>query len=388
MKHNNFIFSLILSGLLMVGCTPLTIKTTEEKNAKDALSQKNISILDELQNDPDVLWMGELMLDYALDYDCWSPYPNIAFTRWVKEVGIKDKNSFKLLKYQINELNNSDNMDRNLLYEILANRKKMEFYKNEFLTERYLAEELEHIVNRVDTFITFDLDTREEKKMTAANQLNLDIVKLFRVKQLVYYSKKDVAFKSIALAVAPLHCIQDKSTNYEKELKVLFWLKPDVLVDALDLSSSSINWAKRTYRNLNLEKIKVIKQEKEISVIMDQMITDIHHNAESIKVALPLDLDGTSYYNEDDLENLGIFADTVFMGEGLHKEKEWIKINQSKLKGDAVKGLRLIQDWVWDQKHSTLGIRFVGFAPLVGYQTQRLDSLWSRPIFVRKMEDI
>ena len=76
MKIINVIQGITLSALLTASCT--TAETTSTENNTTATTEvpdskptSYLPTLEELEKDPDVIWMGELEVDYALNYNRW-----------------------------------------------------------------------------------------------------------------------------------------------------------------------------------------------------------------------------------------------------------------------------------------------------------------------------
>jgi FtsZ-interacting cell division protein YlmF len=393
MKIINIIQAMSLSVFLTASCTTADTPSTENDTTTTEISNTPVAALptlNELEKDPDVIWMGDVEVDYALNYSRWD-YDATAPERVLMEkLGFKSRNSFKVLKYQVNDFNTSNNDDHNLFYKILDNRNEMKLYKESTLETVCTPKEVEHEIGRVDTVVTFDPKTFDEIVQVVVSALNPEDVKGFRVRQVIYYSKKAMAFKSIALSVAPLLYTKSYEAGVEPspaDLMPLFWMKATALNTVPSLASQDINWAKRMYRNFDLSTVKMIKQEQSIDVIIEQMMADFRANPETTKLSHTFDADGTQYLVAEEVKSLGASIDTIITFDP-KTFKEIIQVVTSNFEGKAIENLRLIQDWVWDEKTNSLSIRYVGFAPIINRVDDNGNFLNSGPMFIRKVEDI
>jgi len=390
MKSINIIQAMSLSVFLTASCTTAETTSTENNTTTEISEPKPVTsapTLTELEKNPDITWMGEVEVDYALNYNRWD-YDKEAKERVLMEnLGFKTRNSFKILKYQVKDLNTSSNEDHNLFYKIIENRKDMEFYRDASLETKCTSKEVEYGIGQVDTIMTFNPETMKEELQVVVNDLSLEDVKGFRVRQIIYYNKKEMTFKAIALAVAPLVYEIPSETPSRADLKPLFWIKPTALTTAPEIASADITWAKRMYRNFDLSTVKMIEQEQAVDVVVDQMMADFRANAKTTKIAHTFSFDGTEYLTEEEILHLGASIDTIITFDP-KTFKETKQAIENKVEGKNIKNLRLIQDWVWNDKTQSLSIRYVGFAPIINRLDEEGKFLNSGPMFVRKIEDI
>lgn len=351
MKRKSLMLTISLSALLMASCTEpvtqnqATTSTDEHKEEPTKVEVEQAPTLDELQADKDVIWMGEVMVDYALNYDRWSFDVSDDERATMEKIGFKNRNGFKILKLQVADVNETVNEDHIFIYKVLANRKKMKFYRDANVLKTYLPKEIDEIIARVDTMLIFNEQTEKEEKQVVLTDLDPSEIKAYRVRQLIYYSKKDICFKTVELAVAPLLLERDEDLNISGNLTPLFWMKPIASMTVPNLMAAEVTWAKRTYRHFDLEKVKVLKKEQRIGRIMDMMMLGIRENAASIKLGMTFNGDGTNYYDAEDIEDFGDRIDTIVTFD-LETKTEQVDITQTVIDGKTIKGLRLLQDWV------------------------------------------
>jgi len=379
MTKNNLL-GIALFVLLMASCSNDEAKKySAQEKSSSSLEPTQAPTLDELQKDSDVLWIGEVMVDYAPDFDTWTS--SVAETEKIKKAGFKGKTSYKILKYQVVDFDGSKNKDHLLASKIIKNRDDMKHYKDDNLSEIYSVSELKEVTKKIDTIVTFDPKTFKQQKQAFESFLAVKDINFFRMKQLIYYSKKDITFKAVPLAIAPM--IDSRGENGENlGSKPVFWLNVDFILDEPVLSSENITWAKRIHRPFAFEDVKVLKEGKGIASTIKVFIDDVRMNADKIYVAHTFDADGSQKMTKEELENLGSSIDTIIT---FHPKtfKEQIQVVKNNFKGDDVQKIRLMQDWFWNEKTKKMTIRYAGFKPIINRVDDNGNFLNSGPMLTR-----
>lgn len=75
----------------------------------------------------------------------------------------------------------------------------------------------------VDTVITFDPETYEEQIKVVRNDLNIEDVKRFRIKEIWFFDEESSTLQVRILGIAPLTDVNDDNGNFRYE-KAMFWL--------------------------------------------------------------------------------------------------------------------------------------------------------------------
>jgi len=122
-------------------------------------------------------------------------------------------------------------------------------------------------------------------------------------------------------------------------------------------------------------------------ILMERIGFKDRNSFKIVKLGHTFTADGTVYFKEEDVANLGGSIDTIITFDP-KTFKETIQIVTSKFRGKSIKNLRLIEDWVWEDKANSLSIRYVGFAPIIDRIDDNGNFLNSGPMFIRKIEDI
>lgn len=95
--------------------------------------------------------------------------------------------------------------------------------ENDKFTEIITPDEVASMGASVDTIVTFDPDTYEEKTQIVRNELNSDDIKRFRVKEMWFIDKETSRMQVRILGIAPLLEVKDENGNLKYELP-MFWI--------------------------------------------------------------------------------------------------------------------------------------------------------------------
>lgn len=379
MKKSKFLAAALLGIFGLFSCSNENTTTTNENTD---LTQ-TAPTLESLKQNPDIVWIGEVNVDYGLNYSNYEASPEEK--KELETVGFKGVNVYKILKYQIADIEAADNDEHILINKLIKDIEKIACYKDEQLTQKLSPQESRKELESVDTIIVFDPKTMKELSQVVVNVTDPRDVKFFRVKQIIYYNKKDVTFKTIPLAIAPM-VYERNDTNGIVGVTPLFWMKPNFIEAIPSLAAENITWAERMYRNFPVKDIKVVKADYPFEKVIDTMFYEIRNNAEKIVVGNTLDADGSQKLTKEELKSLGTSIDTIITFERV-TFKETVKVVRTNFVGKDVEQLRLMQDFVWDAKSKQLGIRYVGFKPIVNRYDDMGNFLNSGPLFTLKVGD-
>ena len=379
---NNIILIFTFLALIVSACSNTNNTPENESQEPTVESAVTAPTLDELQKDDDVLWVGMATLDYAPNYNPSGAYEPDDKVAYMKTIGFENRNASKFLKYQPNDINAWDSEDKFLVTRILENRAKMTFYKSSDLKETYTAKEVAKKIASIDTFEVVSPETGKKMKQVIVNDLNPDDIHAFRVKQLVYYSKKEVQFKVIPLAIAPVVSLMDDKGTYSEQ-EELFWMNINFLSDLPDMNTADVTWAKRLYRNCRLNQISVLKDKQSFAETINTMMEDIRSKPQEVEVFHTFSFDGEYPMEDDEKKVIGASVDTIITFDP-KTFKEIPQVVNNNLDGKQIEEIRFIQDWVWNETTNELSIRYFGFAPTIHRYDDKNYFLNAGPIFVRR----
>ncbi len=114
------------------------------------------------------------------------------------------------------------------LFQNLANAAKsgeLTVYdaENDRFQKPLVPEEVENLLSKIDTIITWNVETGEEEIKIVRNEINPEDVKRFRIKEAWFFDKNTSTMRVRILGIAPLISTTDSDGNFRYE-KPLFWV--------------------------------------------------------------------------------------------------------------------------------------------------------------------
>ncbi len=335
--------------------------------------------LQELQADPNVLWIGEAMVDYAPDYHTITARDEIR--EKMTKIGFSSINYVKTLKLQSQDIDDDDKEEHKLATILLGSIDDVTCYADAALTKSYTKEEARSKITKNYVINTIDPETSEEVTFNMSHKINPSAIHSFRMKQLIYYDKKRVTFQVIPLAIAPL--IDESGTDGTITMKPLFWCKLDFFDAMPNLNSAAISYAKRMYRPLPQEAITPLKGTQTLGDLTMMMVEDIKKSKGEKYLGNVFNMNGSDPLPISEIEEFSNTVDTIITFDP-NTFDEIVQVVRINMTAEGMTKMRLIQDWIWNDETKTMGIHFVGFAPII----DRLDNegnFWnSGPLFYRR----
>ncbi|MCH2043990.1 MAG: hypothetical protein MK212_07575 [Saprospiraceae bacterium] len=348
--------------------------------------------IDDLKKNKDVVWVAEVFMDYTPrrgKYDVGvyaqrgtrlEPYDR-AFP------SIKGETSFKWLKFQIEDINQTQEMEQDIVFQMF-NPKKLKYkaYRTDKLEDVYTKQELRSIVYPVDTIITFHPETFEEVIYITERSIDPLDIDVFRLKQLIYYDQNKHQIISIPIALAPLIRKMDPSGGNILTYP-LFWIPVQTIGKSPNLSSPKITWAKRIYRTYPFDAIKTLKTDKHKKECIQDMIHYFRENAEKVQLAKDsyIHVDGITPMSKEEIKQLGSYVDTVVLFSSDNISEEQV-IRQREFDLEDFEDIGLLQDWYWNAQEQKLYIRHTGFYLIEKQYDKNGKFLVDRPFFYRRVE--
>ncbi len=335
---------------------------------------------DQLLNNSDITWAAEVYTYYT---------PNINSSQFGTEkmkvhYSIEGINKVHTLKIQ-NQIKENQIIGNpsSLAYRLLnLNPSEINMYKDSELREQFnLTDYKEIILNETpDTIITFDPKTYEEIIQIVNNKIDIDKIEVFRLKQILHYNSKTHQFGVSAVAIAPIANKYNKQTG-SHTCTPIFWMPVKETLEALDLNSSSVDWVKRIGRDIDKKDLKIIKGEQNIGEIFDAIIDHAIKNSEKAKLYYPTN--ELSPLPAEAIKSIKSASDTVITFDPETFE-EIIQVSPNKFHPENIKKIRLIQNWIWDNKTQKMNIQLIAFAPVLERYDTKGTYIFSSPIFYKK----
>jgi Gliding motility associated protein GldN len=269
-----------------------------------------------------------------------------------------------------------------LQYELLKAVKKKEIV----IYEDPNCKTIMHPKNliRIDSISLCDANIWEAQYRILKSPYNEEDIIFFRAHQIMFYDNKKSQFGLRTTAIAPMIKKYDDQYNHIG-WRPLFWIKAFDLTKKRNLSNDAITWAKRMSLHngvaLKADSVKILKQMGD-SVPMKPLF-----QAFLIKPNIP-------FYRSDSMplwvkhtfiekQKLFIQRDTITC---ISLEPAFVIINRDIHHFDVV-GLRLIQNWYWDDKKKRLEIYLVATAPLKDVKNEAGEFLYKYSLFYRSTDD-
>mgnify|MGYP000206352555 CR=1 FL=1 len=368
-------FCLLFLVLFALSANAQQVPTTKQTTDKPPTLQ-------ELEADPNVLWIGEVSVDYILDYN--SETNTEENKSKLYEMGFASTSQSKIMKLCVPTGAKIEANAHQINQKIFGAGSAIECYENEALTQKITLEGvIEKAKNSVDTIITFDYKTYIQSIYFIEGELNPTSIFSYRLKQLLYYDKEVASFKTIPLAIAPL------SSHFDEEGKFIasvpaFWLKPNYLEKLLNLDQPAISYAKRTFSVLDAKSVKVLKGDATIGELIVLMMEDVPSKMKTKHFGNVLTTDGYQGLEVEEMEVINSSVDTLLSFKPVTYEEILTEVPKKGLTPEYLTKIQLLQDWVWNEDTKQFGIRFIGFAPLMPSFEEEEKRLNYKPLFYRR----
>ncbi|MGH1339386.1 MAG: hypothetical protein ACRBFS_24920 [Aureispira sp.] len=308
-------------------------------------------------NNPDITWVAEAYTHYVPSENS----SNIGRAEMKTLYEVDEWNSAQPLK-MINDLGAKSlyGAPKSLAALMLSiNASKVSIYETAALKNRYSKQVYQEIKNEVDTLIVFDPETFEEIVLVL-DVLKEEYIKVFKVKQLLYYNSKTKQLGALPVAIAPMLTMVS-SKGSVKEHRPIFWMGIQDMQTPFNQTNDAYHYAIRMARNISEEDMKLIKGEGSLVDLTIDMIEDGKQHAQDVEFYHPMGdlqrMTATDVLNfGKSLDTISVFDPEVF--------GERIEVVGGQFRAKEVRSIRLVQDWAWNRKEQQLYIRLVAYAPI------------------------
>ena len=110
------------------------------------------------------------------------------------------------------------------IFKDLAENADIRVFRDEKFKEPLAQEDLQGILNKVDTSVVYDPVTYEEQIKITNSPINPEDIKRYRIKEVWYFDKKTSQVKVRILGIAPIKDEFDENTGEFKYELPLFWV--------------------------------------------------------------------------------------------------------------------------------------------------------------------
>jgi Gliding motility associated protein GldN len=331
---------------------------------------------EDLINDKNVAWVAESSIDIRLDM-----LHDEQLKSMFEETKYGFNNSLSILKFQ----DQRSEQEREEGYLFFTNI-LLEAAKNKQITA--YSDSLCHdpidilaCMSHNDTIVF----SETEPPLIVKNLIQSDEIKLFRAHQITSYSPENGQWNSKTISIAPLKMVKDESGKFIA-WKPIFWMKVDN--KKANLNSSNITWAVRTRTkgiesDLQLNATKLHKKALETPMLH---FLDLAINNKKMRLYPWDNWEKGQPYSLKDRQNIFTKIDTILVIDPITNEEK-LKISESHFDVNSVNSMRLIQEWVWDNKRKSLSIIILGIAPLAPIKNEEGKLLFFAPSFYQRFDD-
>lgn len=309
----------------------------------------------EIYTNPNIVWAGIVDIDIIIDKDSltdWKHYEISGLGGFLKQHSKPLKPNQKAL----NEIIIED------IYDVSV-------YQTDSLKYKY-------DYNMLDIFYEVENPEYygyEQKKLPAA------LSDVFRLRSFIYYDKSTLNFKIQPLAVCMMRSEDD--TGNAISYTEIGWLSVSEWTEMMNINNENITFAKRFYRDIAFEDVRVFKQEWTIAQTMESMMNEIRQQSETITLFTI-----NPYYDEDTMSNytikqLATEEVITFNIDTFDEESQDIPLSSA-----YFKGLRLNLDWLWNDDNQSLYIHQTGFSPLMEDTDDGKNPPDYNPLFLKKVD--
>lgn len=329
-----------------------------------------------LQKDTNVVWMGEIYRDYQLEgleelYTISNAKENAVLPPEKRQ----HLQSCHILKMQSLNSNGhysreaSSNWKHWLSYQVFM-PEVAAFADADLSKPLSKAEKYELSIER-DTIESFNPDTFRDTMLPVVNAL-YHRTRGYRMRELVYFDKKEVLFKIIPLAIAPLKAAHDGSKILEDlPAQPLFWLPVVVSSQPINPSAApDMPYIRGVDMIMYFDEFKMLVEKKSHAACMDTLMSDVRR--EKNKRCIPVNSTGED--NPDKLlsiEEVGTLATSVdtFITFDPNTFKDVINTVTAYVGGKSIIGIRANHTIAWDARRRQLVVQVFSISPRI----RRLD---------------
>lgn len=312
---------------------------------------------DDLLKNPDVGWVAEFTTDFSLD-----PLP--------------DELNYLALSNDINIIQFSESPGVSGLFETRQNYEKyfsreimndiregsFQFFADEPLENPLPFEKIQERMSAVDTVVTFDPETYEEKVKIVHGDLHWESTAGFRVRQVFYYNKASKTFGSRIIAVSPLMFPRNWEENMSNEPQPTVWLKIETPKNAEKITMKDVGYTFETKMRRNAPGLDEFVLKKGRMDFLQLIVNEVANPSHPV-------FDGDfKPIDPAHLQKYVLVTDTI-VTYNPETFEERIDILQRNAIRD-VTAISFVQHWYYDARKNLLFNRVVAIAPVMGRKEQ------------------
>lgn len=322
----------------------------------------------DLLRDPDVTWVAEHTTDYLMDLDR------------VEEYTYDDKlNYLDLVKFLNSENQNGlvglESMPENYLsQQCLKAAQKAEFFcfKDSLCQNIMTPAERHRSLTKTDTVIGCCDCPLSDMYRVITNDVSIEEVWCFRVRQIFWYDRKREVFDTRLLAYGPVVFTRDNEGN-TTGTRTLFWVKANELPQK-EFKNRSFNYVFQTKMLNNAPTkgaLKVLKGTLDFKKFFAKELSFPSH---------PLISASNYQMTSSDTLSADCFGTDTIISYLPSTYEEIIQL-ESRNCIEQIERIRFVQNWYYDERKHRLYTRLVGVSPLAAIRDSEGNFRYFKPLF-------
>jgi hypothetical protein len=326
----------------------------------------SIAQLSEILKDPNISWAATY--ETEIDFRLSSPRENsnIQLTKFIQTAP------------SCSNFNNDNWLATWILDEMKAG--KYQIYDDPSLSIIVSHSTLMNKISTIDTVITFDPNSYEERVQVIRNDIGQNDIVGFRTHQVIYYDKKQGGFNTQLLALAPMIKQTDPTGKIIGEMPLAWLAMGGQASKNLSPDSPDVTWAALIMDKKGgfpVNKLKVQKDEQKKT-----FVESLFQEAFSMKhpVRESVDYGCGNLLTKKELESMGSAVDTVITFDPV-TYKETMQIVRNNLSPADVKTASLVQEWYYDNRRKMLANRLKAIGPIVDQSDVNGNFLYSKILY-------
>jgi hypothetical protein len=337
-----------------------------------------------LQNDPNIIWVGEIYRDYE-DLDRIYEGRNIDRSKpeTLADGSIlhSHKQNTTFLKLH-NDNSGAFFWEYYLLNQVIADDVKA--FADADLSKPLTAIQKKDCTTTKQILELFDPKTKEKKTQEVTNELDPSNMYGYRLRQLLYYNAKENMYYNLPLSIAPLKFVKDANDN-NIGLLPLFWL-PVVAPQQPIMPNNAANmpFVKSVRIELPFADISPLKESKTTSDVKQLWFDDIKKQKDKILATGTMDNDSEFASPMTVAQINRCFdsrTDTLVIYDPVSFEPKTTYTNHMAADSKNLYALRCNQSIGWDAKKKAITIAAYSFAPMTMIYDDKNTLLFTGPMF-------
>jgi hypothetical protein len=347
----------------------------------NVLAQTPAAQIAKLQNDPNIIWIGEFYRDYE---DLDNGYEGRNIDRHAPDT-LRDGSILHTHRQNtgILKIERRSAARGEWLHYFWAQiiDPKIKIFADADLSKPISDADRKKYLTTTDTIVILNPETFAETLTPVINNLSPNSIYAYRMRQLVYYNAKENMYYNLPLSIAPIVIIRDDNGNGLGTVP-LFWFP--IIASSTPINPSkapNMPFIKSVQMHLPFADAKVLKESKKSEEVNQIWLKQIGQQKDKIfatTVGADTDDENNEQLSGRDIQGTYIAIDTVaYIDPATSKETLTVLTSEPA----TIVDLRINQTFGWDDKKKTLTVATYSIAPVVNRYDDGGNLLHTGPLF-------